>query len=350
MKMNLVLAVVASLVLACGGGLSRAQTAAVNLPPGVQDVVKLSHAGLSDDVILAQLKSSGAVYNLTADQIICLKDQGVSQPVITALMANGAAAAAPAAAPPPPAAPAASTVPPAPSLEAPAASPTLESFQSELAPYGSWIQVPGYGLCWQPMVAVTDLSWRPYFTGGYWVYSDDGWLWQSDYPWGSVVFHYGRWIRTGAGWAWMPGYDYAPAWVCWRQLDGYFGWAPLPPTAVFRTGFGLYFGGRLAVDVDFGLGADAFTFVPYDHFWDHDLHRFMVPRDRAEAFFRDSHVMNGYRVDHGRFFLEGPGHDRIIAVTHRDVREPRVVRAPRPVETRGAEHKDSRDDKREQRW
>jgi hypothetical protein len=351
MKKNIVLVIVGFL-LACGSGISYAQPAAVNLPPGVQDVVKLAHAGLSDDVILTQLKANGAFYSLTAEQIICLKDQGVSQTVIKALLGNsGAAAPANTAPAPRPPVPDTSTVPTAPTVAAPTASnPSLDSFRSQLVPYGNWIQVPGYGLCWQPTVAVTDVSWRPYFTSGHWVYSDDGWVWQSDYAWGATVFHYGRWIRVGVGWVWVPGYDYAPAWVCWRQLDGYFGWAPLPPAAVFRVGVGLFFRDRLAVDVDFGLGVDAFTFVAYDHFWDHDLRLFLVPHERAEVLFRDSRVTNGYRVDRGRFFVEGPGHDHIIAMTHRDVRGHGAVRESRPGEDRVMEHSDWHDDKREQHW
>src|SRR5205807_18017 len=32
---------------------------------------------------------------------------------------------------------------------------------------GSWIEVGNYGYCWQPDVAVSDPSWRPY-SDGYW--------------------------------------------------------------------------------------------------------------------------------------------------------------------------------------
>ena len=69
-----------------------AQSPPPNLPPGVQDVVKLAHAGISDDVILAQIKNQGAFYNLTTDQILYLNSQGVSQPVMKALVSGNAAA------------------------------------------------------------------------------------------------------------------------------------------------------------------------------------------------------------------------------------------------------------------
>jgi len=297
------------------------------LPPGIQDVVKLTQAGISEDVILSQIKNNQAVYNLTADQIILLKNQGVSQNVIKALISGGSSMpaplpAVPAPATPPPDAPV--TVPSPPvvvSTPSDATPPvTLDSFQAQLAPSGTWIKVPGLGSCWQPAVAVADPGWRPYFDRGHWIYTDAGWSWQSDYPWGNIVFHYGRWTLFNGGWIWVPGYDWAPAWVCWRQADGYCGWAPLPPGAVYRPGIGLYYNGVFAADVDFGLGMDAFMFVPYDHFWDYDYRPFYLHRDHFEIVFRDSHVLNGYRFDNGHFFIDGIGRDRIGLLTHHDVR------------------------------
>src|ERR1700761_5153291 len=72
---------------------------AQSLPPGVQDVVKMKQAGLSDDVLLSQIKNSGATNSLTAEQIISLKSQGVSEPVIKALFSGGSAPVSPAPAP-----------------------------------------------------------------------------------------------------------------------------------------------------------------------------------------------------------------------------------------------------------
>jgi len=333
------------LVLAIAALDCPAQTAP-SLPPGVQDVVKLVGAGLGESVVLAHIKNAGAYYNLSADQLIYLHQQGVTQSEITALMGPGGASvpANPAPAPAPaamvanpalmPTAPAPFPAPPtaqyAPAPVAPAAPlapavatappASLDSFRAQLAPYGTWTDVPGYGPCWRPSVAATDPYWRPYCDQGHWVYTADGWFWQSDYPWGDITFHYGRWFQDTWGWAWVPGYDWAPAWVCWRQADGYCGWAPLPPGAVFRAGVGLWYGGRLAVDVDFGLGAAMFTFVPYDHFWDHNFHGYLLPRDRVTIVFGHSVVMNGYRVDHGRFVVEGIGRERMVALTHHDIR------------------------------
>ncbi len=341
----------------------RAQTAAVTVPPGVQDVVKLSKAGIGEDVILSQVRNNGATYSLNVDQIIYLKEQGVSQNVIKALMGTGAPAVSPNPAPAPvqPAIPNAPVAPGAPTIPGPGApgappppgappAPTFENFQAELSSSGTWIQDPTYGMVWRPSVAVTDPFWRPYADAGHWVYTDAGWAWQSDYPWGDLVFHYGRWQRGPVGWMWIPGYDWAPAWVCWRHSEGYCGWAPLPPAAVFRAGVGLTFEGRLAVDIDFGLGPAAFTFVAYDHFWDRSLRGFILPRERVDLIYRRSVVMNGYRLDHGRFFVEGFGHERVAEWTHHEVRAEEGFRDRgfRRVEPdRGFRGPDRRDDRRD---
>ncbi len=323
-----------------------AQTAS-DLPPAVQDVVKLVKANLGEEVVLAHIRNTSAHYSLSADQIIYLHNQGVTQNEITALLnteggsPNTAPASLPLTAPSSPApapvpaptpAPASSAqyarapvVPPAPGAPAAPVAASFESFQAQRSPYGSWIDVPGYGLCWRPSVAAADSNWRPYCDQGHWVYTADGWFWQSDYPWGDIVFHYGRWYRADLGWVWVPGYDWAPAWVCWRRAEVYCGWAPLPPVAVFRPGIGLCYNGRLAVDVDFGLGVEMFTFVPYDRFWEHNLHVWLLPRERVELIYHRSVVLNGYRLDHGRFIVEGLGRERMAALTHHEIREEAVL-------------------------
>jgi hypothetical protein len=198
--------------------------------------------------------------------------------------------------------------------------PTLDYFQAQLTPYGNWVTLPEYGLCWQPAVAP---GWRPYYDGGSWTYTDAGWYWQSDYPWGDIPFHYGRWAYTATGWVWVPGYDYAPAWVVWRHADadGYLGWAPLVPGAVFVDGGWMFHGAHVAADFDFGIGAGFFTFVASDHFWEHDFRRFVVPHDRVEIVFGHSVFENHFRMDHGVFINEGLGRDRMAVLTHRDVRQ-----------------------------
>jgi len=71
---------------------AEATTAPPNLTPALSEVLKLSQAHLADDVILGYIKNSGAAYSLSANDILYLNSQGVSQPVISALLQNGSSA------------------------------------------------------------------------------------------------------------------------------------------------------------------------------------------------------------------------------------------------------------------
>src|SRR5207248_814128 len=125
-------------------------------------------------------------------------------------------------------------------LESRGGAPTggYSTFYTKLEPYGAWLETSDYGYVWQPRQAESSRSWRPYTTGR-WVYTDAGWTWISEEPFGWATYHYGRWTRLGGvGWVWVPGNQWAPAWVSWRKSNDYVGWAPLPPEARFdqRTG------------------------------------------------------------------------------------------------------------------
>ena len=50
--------------------------------PTLDDIVQMSADGVSDDEIILQLKMSGAVYQLSASQIVDLSDRGVSKTVL----------------------------------------------------------------------------------------------------------------------------------------------------------------------------------------------------------------------------------------------------------------------------
>ena len=99
-------------------------------------------------------------------------------------------------------------------------------FYDRLSPYGDWTWLQGQYV-WVP--SRVDQSWRPY-TQGRWVYTDRGWTWVSNEPFGWATYHYGRWgFSKQVGWFWVPGRRWAPAWVSWRSSDDYLAWAPLPP-------------------------------------------------------------------------------------------------------------------------
>ncbi|HTY59797.1 MAG TPA: DUF6600 domain-containing protein [Bacteroidota bacterium] len=101
--------------------------------------------------------------------------------------------------------------------------------------YGNWFDVGIYGRVWQPAVMS---DWRPY-TLGQWVWTDRGWMWDSDEPFGWVVYHYGYWTQLGAlGWVWVPGNDWSPARVNWYSSNDYVGWAPMcPPQASYPDAY-----------------------------------------------------------------------------------------------------------------
>jgi hypothetical protein len=357
---SLVISLVLLLAAARCGAQSAAAAPPPPLPPDAQEIVKLSQAQLSDDVIVSYIKRSGKTYSLNADQLISLRGQGVSQAVISAMLEakptsvpavqapappTPTAAPVPAAPPvpqspgPPPEAPAMPSA--APAMSVPAGSPsgpdmpvTLDYFHTQLAPYGTWVDVPGYGLCWSPtrvIAATPGGDWRPYYDNGHWVYTENGWFWVSDYSWGDIPFHYGRWIREpGYGWLWVPDLTWGPAWVCWREAeaDGYIGWAPLPYGAIWVDG-GWRFHGRAVVEVgfDFGLGEDFFVFVGHDHFHDHYFryrsrleYPFHVRREMVHRFYGRTVLRNEFRRDaHGRLVNEGLGREHIERVTGRKV-------------------------------
>ncbi|MBZ0111132.1 MAG: hypothetical protein K8J08_01595, partial [Thermoanaerobaculia bacterium] len=140
---------------------------------------------------------------------------------------------------------------------------TINGFYEALAPYGSWVEVEVHGRVWVP--SSVEVGWRPY-THGQWVYTAVGWTWLSDWSWGWAPFHYGRWSRdVRHGWVWVPGMVWAPAWVAWRDGDGWLGWSALPPSARWTVGVGLDLG---AVDLTVAMAPDWWIFVSDRYFLD----------------------------------------------------------------------------------
>jgi hypothetical protein len=112
-------------------------------------------------------------------------------------------------------------------------------FYSELAPYGTWIEIDYGVVVWRPTIIRT--NWMPYNIGR-WIWSYDGWYWDSYEPFGYITYHYGRWFYDDYyGWLWYPDYEWAPAWVEWRYDNDYIGWAPLSPYAFFSISVGIQF-------------------------------------------------------------------------------------------------------------
>ncbi|HOK76305.1 MAG TPA: hypothetical protein PLW35_01115 [Verrucomicrobiota bacterium] len=331
------------------------------LSPGVADIVELAQKGVGDTVLVEYVKKSAQGFDLSADEILYLKDIGVSEEVIAEMLKHKSTLAqeptktetVPAQAPAQPtstestssvastAAPATPEPPrqtePAESTAASQPQPSVSSpppvytqpvtqvnnyFYSSLAPYGTWIELPSYGWVWQPACAVVVADWQPYCHGGYWVYTDAGWYWHSMYSWGWAPFHYGRWYRHHhVGWVWVPGYEWAPAWVTWRYSDMYCGWAPLPPGCGWSAGIGLtWYGSNVSFGFSFGLGWDCFTFVSYHHFCDRYVHHHRLPRHQTTVVYNNSTVINNYVVGNNNTIVnEGIPPKRISAVTRREI-------------------------------
>jgi hypothetical protein len=118
----------------------------------------------------------------------------------------------------------------------------------DLDQYGTWNDVAGYGMVWQPTGIA--MGWAPYRYGSWTWVAPWGWTWVENEPWGFAPFHYGRWALAGNGWVWVPGPSmvrpvYAPALVGWVGGGPGFhfsagegvGWFALAPGEVFIPGY-----------------------------------------------------------------------------------------------------------------
>jgi DNA segregation ATPase FtsK/SpoIIIE-like protein len=181
------------------------------------------------------------------------------------------------------------------------ASVDLGFFYDDLAPYGNWIERPSYGWVWTPRAVAS--SWRPY-QNGHWVYSDEGWVWVTDEPYGWATYHYGRWYDDPElGWSWVPGDTWGPSWVSFQEGDDYVGWAPLPPGVDVSVGFS---GGGYA----YGISPAAYLFVPERNFLAPRLGGYYVGRDRIGQFWGRTRNFTNYRHQGGRWYNQGVPVDR----------------------------------------
>jgi len=193
----------------------------------------------------------------------------------------------------------------------PAAQPvTTQVFYDQLSPYGQWVTSPQYGYVWIPSAVP---NFTPYSTGGHWVYTVYGWTWVSDYPWGWATFHYGRWAYDNSyGWLWIPGTQWGPAWVAWRQCNGYYGWAPLCPGVEIGVGFGW----------ENRIPENSWCFVNERYIGDRYLSRHYEPRGNNTVFIRNSTVISNTYVDRdrGATYSAGPRREDVEATLHTSIR------------------------------
>jgi len=318
-------------------------TAAVptNLSPAAVEVVKLAESGVGEDVILAYIQNSQTSFNLGTDAVLYLRDLGLSSQAITAMLNRDAALhqtqTLPSVTPPP--APQPATPPQTPPEPTNVPGPTyVESppptevnyFYTDLAPYGSWVVLPGYGWCWQPRACAINHAWRPYCDGGHWVYTDCGWCWTSTYSWGWAPFHYGRWVTyPSCGWVWVPGTVWAPAWVSWRVAGDHCGWAPLPPGATFTVSGGWHFNGvSVGVGFNFGLPASSYTFVAVNNFTAPSVAVHALPPTQVTKIYNQTTIINNTTVNNNIIVNKGVAVAQVASVTHSEIRPIKIQEAP----------------------
>jgi hypothetical protein len=189
-----------ALVLACATGIGLGE-GAINTSPVLTDVVRLHQAKVDDSVILAYVQTAPKT-PLDANQILELRDAGISDQVVVALLNGGGANAQPAS--PAPIAPAPSPdysaqTPPqyAPmALETPTTiveAPTVEYIGYNGYPYNDWYWGSGWGLGWGLGFGI-GWGW-----GGYW---GCGWGYPSycyNNPWHGCYGH--PWYGHGYGYS-----------------------------------------------------------------------------------------------------------------------------------------------------
>ena len=114
----------------------------------------------------------------------------------------------------------------------------------------------------------------------------------------------------------MPDTVWGPSWVTWRYSDDYCGWAPLPPLAVYREGFGFFYNGlAVGVGFDFGLNWNCFAFVPIGHFCDPHPRRYCVASAQVTQIYNHTTVINNFDVHNHNFVNHGIDPEHIAAVT-----------------------------------
>lgn len=106
---------------------------------------------------------------------------------------------------------------------------------SDLAYYGNYSNVPGYGMMWQPFFA--GFGWDPFMDGAWAWYPGMGFLWASAYPWGWLPYNYGNWAFVpGFGWGWQPnGWKPTPPGLHYIGADAAHFHAPVAPTGTVST-------------------------------------------------------------------------------------------------------------------
>jgi hypothetical protein len=205
---------------------------------------------------------------------------------------------------------------------------SVSFFHQQLTPYGRWVVAGSYGNCWVPGGVAA--SWSPY-VDGQWLYTDYGWTWASNDPWGDVPYHYGTWAWAPPyGWVWVPGTVWAPAWVTWAYTDDYIGWAPVPPSFAFSVGG--YVGGPVVV------AQSRYVFVPSRQFVGVPIQSVRVASQQNSVIFRRATKVTSFPVTNGIVRTAGLPAERVERAAGHRIEQVSIERArtqPTSVERAG---------------
>jgi hypothetical protein len=176
---------------------------------------------------------------------------------------------------------------------------SFQVFYDQLSPYGQWVDYSNYGYVWIPDVGN---DFVPYSTAGHWILTDYGWTWVSDYDWGWAPFHYGRWnFDNTYGWFWVPDNVWGPAWVSWRNADGYYGWEPLESGVSLSMSFGSQYDRQ----------NDHWNFVRNRDIERSDINQYYANQTDRSRIVLNSTMINQTYVDNNRHttYVSGPSRE-----------------------------------------
>ena len=197
---------------------------------------------------------------------------------------------------------------------------SFQVFYDELSPYGQWIDYGNYGYVWIPDAGY---DFAPYSTNGRWIMTQYGWTWASDYNWGWAAFHYGRWsFNDSFGWYWVPDNEWGPAWVNWRQADGYYGWSPMEPGMTISMSF----------NNQYDNNYNNWYFVRDRDFDRANVNQYYVNRNDYDRIGRSSVVINNTYTDNRRHatYVTGPSRTAVQTVTGRRIVPVAIQESNRP--------------------
>ena len=205
----------------------------------------------------------------------------------------------------------------------------ISYFYSSLSEDGSWTNDKEYGWSWSPAIAASDSNWRPYVDNGSWVYTDNGWYWNSGYNWGWAAFHYGRWSHRENRWYWHPDNVWGSSWVSWRNNDNYYGWAPLTPLARTDSSGGLDV--KLTTgnfDHNIGLSERDYCFVHSNNFLEVNLHKHEIPQTEVVTIYNNTVVINNYTTTNNHVVNHGIPVKTVAVATKQEIKPVTIVDNP----------------------